>query len=176
MQHQTTHPIQTHQLLLPARAAIYARVSSDQQAERQTIGSQVSDLLARAATDGRDIGEEFRFLDDGQSGASLVRPALERLRDLVAMSAIDVVYVHAPDRLARSYAHQAVLVEEFERASVAVVFLNRPPWPDAGGHPAAAAAGHVRGIRADAHHRARPARQAPPGTGRRRQRAVSCAL
>ena len=65
MQHQTTHPIQTQQLLLPARAAIYARVSSDQQAERQTIGSQVSDLLARAAAEGRDIGEEFRFLDVG---------------------------------------------------------------------------------------------------------------
>ncbi len=126
MQHQTTHPTQTHQLLLPARAAIYARVSSDQQAERQTIGSQVSDLLARAAAEGRDIGEEFRFLDDGQSGASLVRPALERLRDLVAMSAIDVVYVHAPDRLARSYAHQAVLIEEFARAGTQVVFLNRP--------------------------------------------------
>src|SRR5215207_6251740 len=126
MQHQTTHPIQTHQLLLPARAAIYARVSSDQQAERQTIGSQVSDLLARAAAEGRDIGEEFRFLDDGQSGASLVRPALERLRDLVAMSAIEVVYVHAPDRLARSYAHQAVLIEEFARAGTQVVFLNRP--------------------------------------------------
>src|SRR3954452_1556044 len=126
MQHQTTYPPQTHQLLRPARAAIYARVSSDQQAERQTIASQVSDLLARAAADGRDIGEEFRFLDDGQSGASLVRPALERLRDLVAMSAIDVVYVHAPDRLARSYAHQAVLIEEFACAGTQVVFLNRP--------------------------------------------------
>src|SRR3954454_18493760 len=87
MQHQTTHPIQTHQLPLPARAATSARVPSDQQAERQTIGSQVSDLLARAAAEGRDIGEEFRFLDDGQRGASLVRPALERLRDLVAMAA-----------------------------------------------------------------------------------------
>src|SRR3954447_9535293 len=126
MQHQTTHPIQPRQLLLPARAAIYARVSSDQQVERQTIASQVSDLLARAAAEGRDIGEEFRFLDDGQSGASLVRPALERLRDLVAMSAIDVVYVHAPDRLARSYAHQAVLIEEFARAGTQVVFFNRP--------------------------------------------------
>src|SRR4051794_24477814 len=126
MQHQTTHPIQPHQLLRPARAAIYARVSSDQQAERQTIASQVSDLLARAAADGRDIGEEFRFLDDGQSGASMVRPALERLRDLVAMSAIDVVYVHSPDRLARSYAHQAVLIEELARAGAEVVFLNRP--------------------------------------------------
>ena len=93
----------------PLRAALYARVSSDQQTERDTIDSQVSDLLARAAADGRDIGDEFRFLDDGHSGASLIRPALERLRDLVAMAAVDVVYVHAPDRLARSYAHQAVL-------------------------------------------------------------------
>src|SRR4051794_12453247 len=108
------------------RAAIYARVSSDQQAERHTIDSQVEALLARAAADGHAIQAELRFLDDGQSGASLIRPALERLRDLCAMGAIDVVYVHAPDRLARSYAHQAVLIEEFARAGTEVVFLNRP--------------------------------------------------
>src|ERR687885_2416005 len=114
------------QSTIPTRAAIYARVSSDQQVERQTIDSQISDLLARAAADGYEVGEEFRFLDDGHSGASLIRPALERLRDLVAVSAIDLVYVHAPDRLARSYAHQAVLVEEFARAGVQIVFLNRP--------------------------------------------------
>src|SRR4051794_18005674 len=110
----------------PARAAIYARVSSDQQVERRTIASQVQDLLARATADGHEVGEAFRFLDDGHSGASLVRPALERLRDLVGMAAVDVLYVHAPDRLARSYAHQAVLVEEFARAGTEVVFLNRP--------------------------------------------------
>ena len=108
------------------RAAIYARVSSDQQAERHTIDSQVEALLARAAADGHAIQAELRFLDDGQSGASLIRPALERLRDLAAMGAIDVVYVHAPDRLARSYAHQVVLIEEFTRAGTEVVFLNRP--------------------------------------------------
>ena len=79
------------------RAALYARVSSDQQAEQHTIDSQ-----------------------------SLVRPALERLRDLAAMAAVDALYVHAPDRLARSYAHQAVLVEEFARVGTEVVFLNRP--------------------------------------------------
>ena len=60
------------------RAAIYARVSSDQQAERHTIDSQVEALLARAATDGHAIQAELHFLDDGQSGASLIRPALER--------------------------------------------------------------------------------------------------
>src|SRR3954469_3794220 len=113
-------------LVTPIRAAIYARVSSDQQVERHTIGSQVEALLARAAADGHEVAPELRFLDDGHSGASLIRPALERLRDLVVMAAIDIIYVHAPDRLARSYAHQAVLVEEFARAGAEVVFLNRP--------------------------------------------------
>lgn len=108
------------------RAALYARVSTEQQAEQHTIDSQLHDLLARAAADGQDIPEALRFLDDGYSGASLVRPALERLRDLVTMAAVDVVCIHAPDRLARSYPHQALLVEEFARAGTAVVFLNRP--------------------------------------------------
>src|SRR3954470_2215507 len=78
------------------RAAIYARVSSDQQADRHTIDSQVEALLARAAADGHEIQAELRFLDDGQSGASLIRPALERLRDLAAMGAIDVVWFSMP--------------------------------------------------------------------------------
>ena len=125
MQRQTTASTRVR-LVVPVRAAIYARVSSDQQAECHTIDSQVAALLARAAADGHEVKAELRFLDDGHSGASLIRPALERLRDLAAMSAIDLVYVHAPDRLARSYAHQAVLVEEFARAGAEVVFLNRP--------------------------------------------------
>jgi site-specific DNA recombinase len=125
MQRQATASTRAR-AMVPIRAAIYARVSSDQQAERHTIDSQVEALLARAAADGHKIQAELRFLDAGQSGASLIRPALERLRDLVAMAAIDVVYVHAPDRLARSYAHQAVLIEEFARAGAEVVFLNRP--------------------------------------------------
>ncbi len=125
MQRQTTAPARVR-LVAPIRAAIYARVSSDQQAERHTIDSQVAALLARTAADGHEIRPELRVLDDGQSGASLIRPALERLRDLAVMGAIDVVYVHAPDRLARSYAHQAVLVEEFARAGTEVAFLNRP--------------------------------------------------
>jgi site-specific DNA recombinase len=110
----------------PLRAAIYARVSSDQQAERHTIDSQLSDLKARAAQDGHGVGDDYLFVDNGHSGSSLIRPALERLRDLIDLSAIDVVYVHAPDRLARSYAHQVLLMEEFTRAGTTVVFLNRP--------------------------------------------------
>ena len=107
-------------------AAIYGRVSSDQQAERHTIDSQLSDLMARARQDGHEVRDDRRFIDNGYSGASLIRPALERLRDLIALSAIDLVYVHAPDRLARSYAHQVLLIEEFARAGTTVIFLNRP--------------------------------------------------
>ncbi|MBV8705461.1 MAG: recombinase family protein, partial [Acetobacteraceae bacterium] len=110
----------------PPEVAVYARVSSDQQAERHTIDSQLSDLKARALGDGHRVRDDMLFVDNGHSGASLVRPALERLRDVASLSALDIVYVHAPDRLARSYAHQALLLEEFARAGVRVVFLNRP--------------------------------------------------
>jgi site-specific DNA recombinase len=110
----------------PLEVAIYARVSSDQQAERHTIDSQLSELRARTSVDGHSVREEMLFVDNGHSGASLVRPALERLRDVVSLSAPDILYVHAPDRLARSYAHQVLLLEEFARAGTRVVFLNRP--------------------------------------------------
>ena len=110
----------------PSRVAIYARVSSDQQAERQTIDSQLSELKALASRDGHEVKDGMLFVDNGHSGTTLVRPALERLRDMVALSAVEVVYVQAPDRLARSYAHQVLLLEEFARADARVVFLNRP--------------------------------------------------
>jgi len=107
------------------QVALYARVSSDQQAEAQTIGSQLAELSARLRADGYDPAQVESFVDDGWSGATLVRPALEQLRDRVAAGAVDVLYVHCPDRLARKYAYQALLLEEFAQAGVAVRFLNR---------------------------------------------------
>src|SRR5437899_11543524 len=104
-------------------AALYARVSSDQQAEAHTIDSQVVALRARVAEDGLEVPAEREFLDDGFSGATLVRPALERLRDLVAEGAIDRVCVHSADRLARKYAYQALPLDEFQAGRVAVVSL-----------------------------------------------------
>ena len=106
------------------RAAIYARVSSDQQAQEHTIGSQVEALTRRVREDGLDVEDPLRFIDEGQSGAVLVRPALERLRDQAAAGLIDRLYVHSPDRLARKYAYQILLVEEFQRCGIEVVFLN----------------------------------------------------
>jgi site-specific DNA recombinase len=108
------------------RAAIYARVSSDRQAQDGTIDSQVQALRRRIAEDGLSLEEELCFLDDGYSGSTLVRPALERLRDQAANGAVDRLYVHCPDRLARRYAYQVLLVDELRHGGVELVFLNRP--------------------------------------------------
>ena len=108
------------------RAAIYARVSSDQQAQAGTIQSQVEAVVRRAADDGLAITPDARFIDEGHSGATLLRPALERLRDAAAAGDIDRLYVLCPDRLARSYAYQMLLVDELQRCGVELVFINRP--------------------------------------------------
>jgi site-specific DNA recombinase len=110
----------------PVEAALYARVSSDQQTRGQTIASQVAALRERIAADGLTLDPEHTFIDDGVSGTSLLRPALERLRDAVALGGVDRLYVQSPDRLARRYAYQVLLVEEFRRAGAEIVFLNRP--------------------------------------------------
>ena len=106
-------------------AALYARVSSEQQADEHTINSQVAALRTRVSEDGLRLAAEREFLDEGYSGATLLRPALERLRDLIAAGGLDRLYVHSPDRLARRYAYQALLLDEFRAAGVEVVFLNR---------------------------------------------------
>jgi site-specific DNA recombinase len=109
----------------PTQVAIYARVSSEQQAETHTIASQVAALRERVSANGLTVSEAMQFLDEGYSGATLVRPALERLRDVIAAGSVDRLYVHSPDRLARKYAYQVLLVDEFRRAGVEVIFLNR---------------------------------------------------
>ncbi len=106
-------------------AAIYARVSTEQQTRGNTVASQLALLRDRAETDEVRLDPDHTFVDEGYSGSTLVRPALERLRDAVADSRIDRVYILAPDRLARRYAYQVLLVEEFRRSGAEVVFLNR---------------------------------------------------
>jgi hypothetical protein len=106
------------------RAGIYARVSSDQQAQQQTIQSQVSALRERVTADGHSLSESLCFLDDGVSGATLMRPALEKLRDTAYSGGVAKLYVHSPDRLARKYAWQVLLIDELRAHGVEVVFLN----------------------------------------------------
>ena len=106
------------------QVALYARVSSDQQAKAATIESQLSALEDRIAQDNHVLEDELRFVDDGYTGSTLLRPALEQLRDVAYAGAIDTLYVHSPDRLARKYAYQVLLIDELNKAGVEVVFLN----------------------------------------------------
>src|SRR5271154_4400668 len=108
------------------KCALYARVSSESQARDNTIASQVVALRERIVADGFLLEPDHSYEDEGYSGSILSRPALERLRDAVASGQIERIYVHAPDRLARRYAHQVLLIDEFRRAGAEVVFLNRP--------------------------------------------------
>ena len=107
------------------RAAIYARVSCEQQAQQSTIASQVEALRERLQADGLSLEDDLCFLDDGYSGSTLIRPGLERLRDVAWAGGFTRLYVHSPDRLARKYAWQVLLVEELQRGGIEIVFLNR---------------------------------------------------
>jgi len=107
-------------------AAIYARVSSDRQKENHTIGSQTSALVEYAQTHGYAVPSEWVFQGEGYSGASLVRPGLEALRDLAAQGQIVAALIYSPDRLSRKYAYQVLLGEELSRCGVDVVYLKSP--------------------------------------------------
>jgi len=107
-------------------AAIYARVSSDQQREENTIASQTAALVEFAKSAGYAVPDEWIFEDEGYSGASLIRPGLERVRDLAAEGQIQALLVLSPDRLSRKYAYQVLLIEELARHGVEAVFLKAP--------------------------------------------------
>lgn len=108
------------------RAAIYARVSTERQERQQTIASQLSALRDWARAQRYALAEAHVFRDEGYSGSRLDRPGLDGLRDAVHDGSVDVVAVFAPDRLARKYAYQTLLLEEFRRAGCKIVFLHRP--------------------------------------------------
>src|SRR5579862_4596175 len=107
-------------------AAIYARVSSEQQREEKTIASQTASLIEFAQSHDLDVPKEWVFEDEGYSGATLERPGLEHVRDLAAEGQIQVVLAYAPDRLSRKYAYQILLIEEFARHGVETVFVRSP--------------------------------------------------
>src|SRR5919108_86092 len=113
------------------RVAAYARVSTDRQQQAQTIEQQVQLLRSYVSHQPEwALADEHIFRDDGYSGARLQRPGLDALRDQVARAAFDVVLIPAPDRLARHFVHQMVVLEEWERAGIQVVFIDRPPSRD----------------------------------------------
>jgi site-specific DNA recombinase len=114
--------------------AIYVRVSTDRQALTHTIDQQIERLRARLKGEGQELRCEQIFRDDGYSGATLNRPGLDRLRDQLREGAIDRVLSVSPDRLARNYVHQMVLLEEFERSGCQVHVLDQPIRQDPHDH------------------------------------------
>ena len=107
-------------------AAIYARVSGDQQRRDNTIASQTEALVVFARERGYSVSADRIFEDDGFTGAFLERPGLERVRDLAAEGRIEAVVVYEPGRLSRNYAYQVLLMEEWARNGVETVFVKAP--------------------------------------------------
>jgi site-specific DNA recombinase len=128
------------------QVAIYARVSSQRQKEGDTIKSQLDSLFSYAKQEGYVVNKNWIFLDDGVSGTSLQRPALDELRDMIRSEAVDCILVYSTDRLARNYSHQLILLEEFKKRGVRVCFLKNPPVGDT---PEAIMLNHFQGIFAE---------------------------
>ena len=112
------------------RVAVYARVSTTRQAQAQGIEQQLDRLRGAAAERGWELDDQHVYRDDGYSGARIGRPGLDRLRDHAALAELDVVLVTAPDRLARNYVHQVLLIDELGGHGCQVEFLDRPMSAD----------------------------------------------
>ena len=112
------------------RMAVYVRVSTQQQAQSQTIDQQLERLRLHCQAQQWPWQEVQVFRDEGYSGATLRRPGLDRLRDQAANGCFDQVIITAPDRLARKYVHQMLLIEELEGHGCQVYFLERPMSED----------------------------------------------
>jgi site-specific DNA recombinase len=112
------------------RVAAYARVSTTRQAQAQGIEQQLDRLRVAAGERGWELDDQHVYRDDGYSGARIGRPGLDRLRDHAALAELDLVLVTAPDRLARNYVHQVLLIDELAGRGCQVEFLDRPMSAD----------------------------------------------
>src|SRR3954452_17868638 len=112
------------------RVALYVRVSTQRQAQAQTVEQQVERLAGHARQQGWDVPPDQIVRDDGYSGASLRSPGLGRLRDRAAARSLDLILITAPDRLARHYVHQVLLLEELHEHGCEVRYLDRPMSQD----------------------------------------------
>jgi site-specific DNA recombinase len=127
------------------RVALYARVSTERQAERGTIGSQLEQLRGHIAAAGHELVGEY--VDDGHSGARLNRPGLDGLRDAAEAGLFEQVWCLSPDRLARAYAYQVLVLDELVRFGVTVRFTDAPDL--AANDPQAVLLTQVQGVIAE---------------------------
>jgi site-specific DNA recombinase len=107
-------------------AAIYARVSTLKQEVEQTIESQLECLRSHTEQEGLQLQRKHIYVDDGYSGSKVEQPGLDALRDAAAAGEFQKVIIYSPDRLARRYAYQVIVIEELEKCGCEVIFLQRP--------------------------------------------------
>ncbi len=108
------------------KSAIYARVSTSKQEVEQTVESQIECLRKYVENEGLELDEKHVYVDEGYSGAKLERPGLDTLRDSAAAGEFQEVIIYSPDRLARRYAYQVIVIEELNKCGCEVIFLQRP--------------------------------------------------
>jgi site-specific DNA recombinase len=107
----------------PKRVILYARVSTDEQARSgYSLAQQLEALREYAAREGYEVLEEVQ--DAGQSGASLERPGMDRVRDLVAAGSVSVVLAQDRDRFSREPAYTYLLRRELEEHGTKLKALN----------------------------------------------------
>lgn len=111
--------------MLAVKVGLYARVSSDRQAQEKTIDSQIALILQHAESHQVCIDPNLQFIDNGVSGSTLERPGLDRLRDKALQKEVTNIYVLSPDRLSRKSGHQMLLIDEMNRLGVSFTFVNR---------------------------------------------------
>jgi site-specific DNA recombinase len=111
--------------MIMEQVALYARVSTPQQVEEATIESQIAAIEAYAVEQGYSLNPDYYYIDQAVSGGQLDRPQLNRLRDMATEGHFAMVLCLSPDRLARNYAHQWVLNDEFIRCGIQLRFVNQ---------------------------------------------------
>src|SRR5215471_15964859 len=110
----------------PKLAAIYARVSTEDQGKGYSIPTQIDVCQCLAQQEGYHVPESHIFIDEGISGTTLDRPALRRVRDLVITQAIAAVIILDPDQLSRKMGKLLVLTDELQAANVQLLCVSHP--------------------------------------------------
>src|SRR4029453_18749917 len=112
----TSKQVSTGSLL----AAIYARVSTEDQGKGFSLPSQIAACQTLASKSGYTVPDSHVFTDE-MSGTTLARPGLQQVRDLITRRAIAALVVYDPDRLSRNLGHQLLMAEQAEKAGVALL-------------------------------------------------------
>jgi site-specific DNA recombinase len=108
------------------KVAADARVATQRQAEDSTIAQPIARLQAWAQMEGWTLEAGHVYRDEGDSGARLDRPALDRVRDAAERGKFQASLGTAPDRLARRVVHPRLLLEELAQLGCPVIVLEYP--------------------------------------------------